>query len=107
MVLLYSVYPSIAKAIDCWVMLKSIQTKHMVLNSTLPPFASLVTACLEIADMPIRIASARCLVFVKELMNEVCGLMDSLVYRIVDYSMIVNNAERSVFPCNNQADLLF
>lgn len=52
-------------------MLKSIQAKNMILNNSLPAFASLVTNCLEITDMPIRIASARCLVFLQEMLNDV------------------------------------
>ena len=43
----------------------------MILTNSLPAFASLVTKCLEIMDMPIRIASARCLVFLQEMLNEV------------------------------------
>lgn len=81
-----SAYPSIAKAIDCWVMLKSIQAIYMVLNPTLPSFASLVTNCLELADMPIRIASARCLVFIKELMNDVSRNIELLNYLEYSYS---------------------
>ena len=56
-----------------------------MLNPTLPSFAALVTACLEITDMPIRIASARCLVFMKELMNEVSELMNSCICSLFDY----------------------
>ena len=63
--------PVIAAALSAWVLLKSLKPKYLILNDSLPDFAASVLKCLQITDMGVRIAAAKCLVFMKELMNMV------------------------------------
>jgi len=46
----------------------SVKPKRQILTDSLPSFASKVDACLTVSDMSVRIAAAKCLAFINELL---------------------------------------
>ena len=46
----------------------SVKPKRQILTDSLPSFASKVDTCLTVSDMSVRIAAAKCLAFINELL---------------------------------------
>ncbi|KAK8799301.1 hypothetical protein WA171_006047 [Blastocystis sp. BT1] len=61
-------FPLLAQALSAWVLLMSVKPKRQILTDSLPSFASKVDACLTVSDMSVRIAAAKCLAFINELL---------------------------------------